>query len=293
MIRFPQSEIQKEQRGLIDGCKHDVFSKLDSCINIVETLAPTAVMKDDQGKIKVLVSDVLKTKLPEFKEWIKEVLEAAYRLNPKSKIKSSWPNPIKLPSELSLTIIRAITAILSCSKDLEENDYYFISHVGKATNLEIKSCLTIIEQAQKRARTFFIDFLLDILTEKECFQCAVLFYQAIQADSLIHLAELKYMSDIHQLIDNDPVKLEVLEKESSSGSPLPDIKLNRELATQVFVILVEIVLCDQDFDPKESGFLNKIGHQFKLSPSHQEKIIQAVASLVLLKSVLFSQTEEI
>ena len=289
MLVLTESEIKKNQRQLIGACINQIFSHLSTGQELFETFFPNAIISvvGDDEAVKYSATKVIKAKNSEIEKWINEVLENALVVYEEIESEEKTPKSINLPGKMRQQILTTLLEVLTCGRDLRDNDYYFLSDVSLALRLEPSYVLKTIEQVQYEIRRMFFDSLLEYLTDEQCFQSAVLLYKAIQADNQIHPAEFKYIENINQLLRNDQSRLEEVEKAVQRDADVESLDISDELARHLFKYLVEIVLCDQDFDPKESEYVNHVAEILGFDKTKRDEILQPIAATLMVKESLF------
>lgn len=289
MLVLTQSEIKKTQRSLIEECIADIFPHLNSGQELFQTFFPRASIVVDTGEQsrKIEANSFFDHKIAKIRVWISDVLKNAVTFYAENESEPVSPPTILIPKNIAIKVINAVLRILSCGRDLTDNDYYLVSEIGNSLGLESSMMLNLIEQLQYEIRKEFFGYLLEYLDEEQCFQCALLLYEAIRADEKIHPAEFKYIENITQLLKNDQAKLEEVQSISQNRASIPALELEEELAVYLFKYLTEIVMCDENFDPKESEFVKEVAEVFGFDKTRQDEIIQPVAAIQMIKTALF------
>lgn len=289
MVIFTESEILRKQEEFISSFTEDFFKLLDTGKDFFDLFFPettVSIVSETENK-KVPAKLVWEHKVKKIKEWVQVVFNGAMQIEKDHDIELPPPEPIQLPESIAHQVIRTLLKIFTCGRDLMDVDYYFLSDVGTALALKPTTIMKIIEQELYEIRKDFFNALLDLLNEEQCLQCAILLYKAIQADQKIHPAEFKYIENILQLLKNDQSKLHKVEEFCAKGHPMPKVRLNKELENYIFRYLIEIVMCDEEFDPEESKFIQEVAGFFGFDKPQQDGIIQPVASAQMLKRSLF------
>ncbi|MGK5093270.1 hypothetical protein WDW89_14820 [Deltaproteobacteria bacterium TL4] len=130
---------------------------------------------------------------------------------------------------------------------------------------------------------FFRDLLK--LSKDDRYSISTLFFKLIYADSFVHQKEIPYVSDIFDLLENDPMLIASAKDEAikMSVDTLPAILLGPRLTKQLLRCLLEITMCDGDFDYREfmtiRAFVNKMGYE----PVEFEKLVLDVAQKYKVK----------
>jgi len=293
MLVLTESEIVKNQREMADACLKEILSHLSTGEELFDTFFPKATVSvvGENEATRYSGSKVVKAKTREIKNWITKVLDNALIVYKEVESEDKTPDPIKLPLDIGKRIVDTILEILTCGRDLRDNDYYFISDVSVALGLDSDYVLKTIEQVQYEIRRVFFNSLQGYLSDEQCFRCAVLLYRAIQADDQLHPAEFKYIENINQLLRNNQSKLEGVEKAVQNESDLASLEIGNELASHLFKYLIEIVLCDQDFDPKESMYVNDVAQILGFDKTKRDEILQPIAATLMVKDSLFPKID--
>ena len=293
MLVLTESEIKKNQRELVNKCQADIFSHLAIGQELFQTFFPKATISIVGGEepARFSAGKVVSAKIKEIEDWIKEVFDNALIVYQETESDNVTPDPINLPEEIGKRIIATLLDILTCGRDLRDNDFYYLSDVSIALSLNANYVLKTIEQVQYEIRRLFFDSLLDYLTEDQCLQCAILLYRAIQADDQLHPAEFKYIENINRLLKNDQSKLELVEHAIQSKLVEDAIEISEELARHIFKYLIEIVLCDQDFDPQESLYVNDVAQILGFDAAKRDEILQPIAATQMVRDSLFPKID--
>jgi uncharacterized tellurite resistance protein B-like protein len=294
MLVLTESEIKKCQREMVNLCQTEIFSHLDTAQELFGTFFPKATISVVGGDEAARYSapEVVKSKLQEIETWIREVFDTALTVYQEDESENISPDPITLPEDIGKRIMSALLEILTCGRDFRDNDLYFISDVTIALSLDANYVLKSIEQVQYEIRRSFFDSLLDYLTEDQCLQSAILLYKAIQADDQLHPAEFKYIENINQLLKNDQSKIELVEHAVQSELIEDSLEISEELASHLFKYLIEIVLCDQDFDPQESLYVNDVAQILGFDGDKRDEILQPIAATLMVRDSLFPKLDE-
>ena len=81
--------------------------------------------------------------------------------------------------------------------------------------------------------------------------------------------------------------MEQVEKQGEDVDNLPELQLPSPYSDYLFTQLVEIVLCDEEYDPKDSDFIAHAASILGINTSLQNQIKQIVAAALIAKSALF------
>lgn len=286
MILLHQSIIEKKQNELVQHLR----SKFSNYFDSAEDVLKTYVVNNSDLKIECQNIDVILKKLSDIATAQKQGVEllllyARQVYSRKHRELDSYS--VVLSDGNKGDLFKTLVEILLAGRDLEEDDYYFLSRVMQGIELDTKEARKLIEQAQNSKRKEMITALKDYLTEDQRFLCALMIYKAINADQDIHPEEFKYFQSINLFLDNDLSKLELIEQDSRNVKEMPSMQLNSELAEAVFVFLVEIVLCDQHFDQSESSFLDDAAKVLGVSEFLTVEVEQIIADALVTKEALF------
>ncbi|MDX2471109.1 MAG: hypothetical protein QNL04_11095 [SAR324 cluster bacterium] len=289
LILSPQ-EIESRKQAIILKCNNEVASYLGAGKELFEIFFPSATIKAvDNGKSGSGKSGnaeaVISYKIKHIQTWVTEVLTNALAQSLSEEPLDLIPAPMKLPQVLGTSVIASLVEMFTTGKDLADNDYYFISDVSGALSIDPSVAKKMIDQANYHIRKEFFDTLTHYLDDEQSMQCAILLIKAIRADEEVHPAEFKYIENISQLLKNDQAKIELADELAESG--MPKVFLNAEFALYMFKYLTEIVMCDGEYDARESEFLQKVGNAFGYDKNKQDETIQPVAGSLMVKAALF------
>lgn len=293
MIFFTKSEIKKRQSQQIRDCIDRVYSAIDSGEELFHSFFPNAsisIVQDSDSIQKIKATKLIDYKIKRIKEWIDWIFEIALEIYNNSEFEAPTLKVIHLPPSMSRSIVETLLKIFSTGRDLLDTDYYYISDVANALELESITVVRIIDQVQYENRMQFLGALLEYLDEEQCFQCATLLYKAIQADQQMHPAEFKYVENILQLLKNDQSKLDAVEELCKKDDNLPAVKLDDEIAEYLFKYLIEIIMCDEDYAHGESLFVTKVANLFSYDKERQDAVIQPAAASLMVKNSLFAKS---
>ncbi len=285
MLHLQKSELHNRRQLLKRNCENDIFMLLDDSNATMLALFPKAIIHADEKKMTL--ESVLEYMFTSIKTWISNILNSAISTCETNEYPEHPPEEVAASLQISCTVIKTLLNILSYNRDLSDNDFYFIGDVSSAMGMPPIEVSVIIEQVLYEIRKNFFQSLVSYLTMEECRQCAVLLYKAIHADNYIHPAEFKYFENISQLVNNDQQVLEKVKRDGLVSGNSLKLHLNEEISKYLFRYLTEIVMCDGQFDPRESMFVLEIGKVFGFSKQQQENIIQPVAAAQMVKAALF------
>ena len=286
MIKLLSSQLQNKRQQLKKGCENKVALTLADSYNVFNCYYPDAILIANEEKLPA--HQYFEYKNNKTIQWVEDVLNQAIKACETEEGSDFQPETIKITENIGKLIIHTILKIFSYNRDLCDNDYYFISDTTNAMAFNLETVGYIIEQSLSDTRKGFFEMLVQFLTPEECLKCAILIYRAIKADNYVHPAEFKYFENISQLVRHDHQLLEQLKQRSHSQDKIR-LSINEELSKYIFKYLIEIVMCDGQFDSRESDYLKGIGESFGLNYQQQDEIIQPVASLQMVHAALFPQ----
>ncbi len=192
-----------------------------------------------------------------------------------------------LPRKIGKLIIDSCLKIETYGRDLSDLDYYFLSDLGGALGFAPKEINGLIEQRLYKVRKRLFRDLKPLLSDLQREISAWLLVRAIRADNRVHPAEIKYFEIVTDLLDHDQIRLEQLESKSEElQRQLPMILIDN-IAEFLFKYLVEIVMCDKEYDPVESKFIKEIAKAFEFDQTQQDMILQPIAAALMVKTDLF------
>ncbi|MDH5560343.1 MAG: TerB family tellurite resistance protein [Deltaproteobacteria bacterium] len=289
MLILTQSETKEHQKQLKKDCEKELFADLDNSKALFNTFFPKAKIKvQNQDEPKPVSADmVVEYKINEVKSWINHVLEIAVDICDGKVFEDIQFKSVRIPPRIGNRLFYTILKIFTFGRDLTDNDYYFIYELSTAANMEGTRVHKIIDQTRYEVRKNFFNKILKFLDDDQCYSCAMLLIKAIRADNQIHPAEFKYIENITQLLKNDQAKLDKIERECRNLKELPPFNVDKEIATFLFKYLVEIVMCDGEYDARESKFLQEVAQVIGFSKEDQDNVIQPVASSLMVKASLF------
>jgi len=286
MIKLQRSQLQNKRQQLKKSCENKIALILADSYNVFNCYYPGAVLTANEEKLPA--HQYFEYKNNKMIQWIETILTQVLKTCESEDDINFQPEPIKITENISKLMIGTVLKIFSYNRDLCDSDYYFISDISIAMGLDPETVGYIIEQSQSDTRKEFFKMLVQFLTPEECLKCAILIYRAIKADNYIHPAEFKYFENISQLVGHDHQLLEQLKHRSQSQDEIR-LSINEELSKYIFKYLIEIVMCDGQFDSRESAYLKGIGESFGLDYQQQDDIIQPMASLQMIHAALFPQ----
>lgn len=285
MPYFFNSERKATYISLTKACIDFTFHQLHTGDEIFQSFFPKASLKVKSSKFDM--NEAFEFKILKTKNWVEAVLKSALKAVEKDTYPAYPPEDLMMAPTIARKLIETLIGLFSYKRDICADDYYFINDVTTAMNMDPGFVSSVIEKSLYQNRKEFFFILYEYLTGEERYKCALLIYHAIHADDYVHPAEYKYFEHINQLLDNDQIKLDQMRKESSSLSEDFKLIIDEELARYLFKTLTEIVMCDDDFEPRESEFIQNIAYILDFDKTRQDEIIQPVASAQMVKSALF------
>lgn len=285
MLILNEKEIKKRQEEIKNSCLKDLDENLFSYQEFFQLVFPNSDIIIEGKKTPSI--DAIHEKINEMKDWVVSIFETALQVSNESESEPAMVGPVAIPTETSKKIVQGVLRVLSCGKSLSDNALYFISDISQAINLKTDIVTRIIEQFESENRESFFDHLLKELSDDQCFQCAVLLYKAIYADNQVHVAEYKYIKSVLQLLKYDSSRLEKVKVSSKTTMPINSFKINDDLTRHLFRYVIEIVLCDQDFDARESKFVQEMGNALGYDKNALDNVLQPIAASIMVKESLF------
>jgi len=293
MIILTQNEITKKQKQIKKDSLLEINQLLNSGIDFFNTIFPKATIKTriNNQTFGSPAEELLNFTIKNIQQWISNILDDvidSYHLDDR-------PHPsmanIRLTHDINKVFLKALLRILACNRNLNDGDFLLIDEITQSMNVSKKDVLNIIEQAQYEIRKDFFQSLLEYLSEEQRNLCAILLLKAIRADDRVHPAEIKYFENISQLLKYDQIRLEQIEEEAKHFNFETTRLLNEELSIYMFEYLIEIVMCDRKYDPKESQFIHDVANSLGFNKTDQDKIIQPVATSLMVKADLFQDSQ--
>ncbi len=277
-----EGEIRLQRQDVAERFKKQMLDLLETSLEIYET-----ILLDSPADV---ATDILKTRIGAIKQWIDDVLDDVIRVMEDDAKDEEWALSVRIPPRVAQQMLYCIAKVISCGRDFEDNDYYLINRIRLILSLDNSITLKILDQVLYHNKKEDFDRLIQQLDADQRFSFASLLYKAIQADEKLHPSELKYMQNINQLLGNDETVLELVEKEGMDTDHFPIFNLTEPYADYLFTLLVEIVLCDDEYDPQESEFITKAAKVLGIDESRKEHVEQSIASALIAKSTLFDDS---
>lgn len=289
MFPFSSKESELKKIAQKNQCESEIARLLKLSTDCFQSFFPRATISfSKQGsKQKWLSKDVFRLKSSIINRWLSQTLDKAIRVSNGFDVEFE-PEELNLPPELGRIILHSVLLILTCGRDLEDADYFFLSDLGLSLGLKPGLIFTMIEQVQYEARKEAFKEIKKHLSDRQREICAILLLKAIRADNRVHPAEIKYFEIVSELLNNDQARLVKIEDDFAHLNSEIPMALADEIAVFIFKYLVEIVMCDQEYDPEESAFIKEVAATFGIEKDRQESIIQPVAAALMVKTDLFA-----
>jgi len=284
-----EGDTLKEQKKLKRECISLLNQQLENGKDFFLAIFPNATIRADfdSGAKRAAAENVLSHRIDMIQNAAHHILDASTGEDPLTAIQAISIERLKLTAEMSENIIQTIVKIFSCDHKLTEIDFLFLNEVSLGLAFPSSRVQYIIDQVQYECRKSFFDTILDDLNDDQCDFCAILLFNAIQADDQIHPAEIKYFENISQLLNYDQARLESIEEAAANFDFDIPIQIPEEISAYIFDYLVEIVMCDRSYDPKESDFIQNVAIVFGFDKQQQDEFIQPVVSALVIKADLF------
>lgn len=285
MPYFFNSEKKATYIRLTKSCLDFVFQQLSTGEEIFQSFFPKASIRVKSSRFDM--EGAFQFKISKTRSWVESSLKSALTAVEKEIYPDYPPEEIIIAPKIAHKLIETLIAIFSYKRDISADDYYFINDITTAMGMDPGIVSSIVEKVLYKNRKVFFHLLQEYLSKEQCYKCALLIYHAIHADNYVHPAEYKYFEHINQLLNNDQVKLEQMRRENNDLDDSFQLIIDQELAEYLFKTLTEIVMCDDDFEPRESAYIQKIARVLNFNKTEQDEIIQPVASAQMVKSALF------
>ncbi len=284
-----QGEIVKEQSRLKREFNASLARQLNHGREFFLTLFPRATIKAgfDKTSKSAAAKDYLDFRINQIQNVIQSILDATMSLDSIAELQSVDMAGFQLTTDLSDQLIRTLVEIFTCGRNLQENDFIFLSEVSTELNIPPGQVHYLIDQVQFEKRKAFFSAMLIHLNEDQRDLCAILLLKAIEADDKVHPAEFKYFENISQLLEHDQARLEHVGVSTGTFDFNTSIEIPDEISAYMFEYLIEIVMCDRKYDPKESRFIQDVAGIFGFNKQRQDEIIQPAAAALMIKAELF------
>lgn len=262
---------------------------LDNGKDFFLSVFPNAIIRAvlDSGEKSAPARQYLNFRISGIQTAIQAVLEAASSDDPLEHLQVIDLEGLQMTIAMSRQLIETIIRIISCGRNLLENDYIFLGEVSAALDFPPGEVYSVIDQIQYETRKGCFAEMRTRLDEDQRDLCAILLLTAIRADDSVHPAEFKYFENISQLLDYDQARLEHIGIASETFDFNSSVNIPPEIAKYVFEYLIEIVMCDRKYAPEESSFIQDVAISFGFDKSQQDDIIKPVAAALMIKADLF------
>ena len=231
---------------------------------------------------------IIRFKHKAIQEWTSKRLEESIHISQGEDYEENL-EPFVLPVKIARLLLQTCLKIQALARDYSDIDYYFLHDVGTALSLKPSQVYGMIEQSNYEVRKEIFLTLRQQLTIEQKEICAYLLLKAIRADNKVHPAEIKYFEIVADLLDNNQARLENIEEDGNYLEQMLPITLSNDVAEFLFKYLVEIVMCDKDYDPEETHYIKEIAQSFGFDQMHQDSIIQPVTAALMVKADLFQK----
>ncbi|MBF0287703.1 MAG: TerB family tellurite resistance protein [SAR324 cluster bacterium] len=291
MVILEEKRKLRNQQKIKLTCEKNIFDFFDSAQGTILSMFPKTKLVAD-NKTSETDSFSLETEvIQQFKrrkQWIGEVFNNAIQISVSETYEELPIDSIHFIPKISHRLVRDLLKILSEGGNLSDNGLLYIGDIGNALGLETQEIDILIEQVQYERRKEFTQRLLELLTEDQSFWVALMLWKAIHIDEKVDYREYKYFENIIHLLSYEQKKLTSLKENHHKPIELPDPFFDARLCVQIYRYIVEIVMIDEEYTPKEAEFIQQIGNLFGYDKMQQDEIIQPVASAIMLRKSLFS-----
>ena len=288
-IMLAQDDIKKEQRRLKEECISFFKQQLENGRDFFLSVFPNATIRAvlDAGEKSAPARPYVHYRIEKIQSAVEAILHSATSDDPLTELKKVDLENLQLTERLSERLIKALVHLISCGRNLLENDFIFLGEVSAALNFPPSQVHLVIDQVQYESRKAFFNSAQTRLDEDQRDLCAILLLTAIRADDSVHPAEFKYFENISQLLNYDQARLEHIGISTASFDFNSSVRIPHDIAVYLFEYLVEIVMCDRQYDPKESLFIQNVARTFGFDKRQQDDIIQPTAAALIIKADLF------
>ncbi len=291
MIILEEKRKLRNQKKIKLACEKSIFDFFESAQGTILNMFPNTKILPDQTASDAHPLSLETEVTQQFemsKKWIDEVFNKAIQISICEKYKESPIEPILFIPKIAHRLIRDLLKILSEGGNLSDNGLLYIGDVGNALGLASQEIDISIEQVQYERRKEFTQRLLEYLTEEQSYWVALMLWKAIHIDEKVDYREYKYFENIIHLLNYEQKKLTSLQENHQNPLKLPDPFFDARLCVQIYRYIVEIVMIDEEYTPREAEFIQEIGNLFGYDKKQQDEIIQPVASAIMLRKSLFS-----
>lgn len=289
-LRLEEDNIVQQEKIKLH-CENELFKFFDASLEFTEILFPnaSAIGSTIEGETSnpLSISKIATRKIKRCKSWIKEVLEKAILVTTLENYENFDLKEINLPHEISLKISWSVLEILSCGYDLTDNGLLFLNDIKDLLGIDVDIINKQIDQILYKKRSTFTQTLISSLTEDQLFWVACMLWRAVHIDDNLHQKEYKYFQNIYQLLQHDQNKFDHLNDRYKKITPIIMDYFSYRFSSQIFKYIVEIVMADEEYTAEEAEFIKEMGKVFNFDKHTQDKIIQPIASALMLRSSLF------
>jgi uncharacterized tellurite resistance protein B-like protein len=288
MLRPTENEIVTYRQQIITDCESKIDGLLTFGKDLFATMFPNAriIVTSQEASTHWPTEKALHYKSEEIRHIIKLVFAEVLKVC-KDEDHTLPQSLVAIPRKMGELIIDGCLKIETFGRDLSDLDYYFLNDLGRGLNIAPREINGLIEQRLYKVRKKLFRELKPLLSDIQREISAWLLVRAIRADNRVHPAEIKYFEIVTELLDNDQIRLEQLESKADElEKQLPMILIDN-IAEFLFKYLVEIVMCDKNYDPVESKFIKEIAKAFEFNQTQQDTILQPIAAALMVKTDLF------
>lgn len=284
-----QAEIERKQDFVKKECFIKLQRQLAEGAEFFHTLFPNATIRAvlGEGEKSARAKSYLAYRIEQMEKTLISILDAATATDPYEALQTVSISGLQLTAGMTHQLIHTLASIINCGRNLQEADLIFLGEIGAALDISSGQVLHIIDQVQYESRKSFFEMIQKRLNEDQQDLCAILLLKAIRADERVHPAEFKYFENLSQLLNHDQARLEHVGISAETFDFGTAVTVPRDIATYIFQYLVEIVMCDRQYDPRESRFIQDVAQIFRFDKQQQDTIIQPVASALMTKADLF------
>lgn len=291
MLNLKQETLQQDPHRvhllerLRDEWEHEIFLIQDLALDIVHALLPGAKLK--QGRSSIELEGELRRGLEEQQRWLRDIFDQSVYISLTNQYsEQNFPSP-GLAKLVSLRLLEGLLRILSEGTPITHEKLDFLNDVRLALELSGTEIDRLIEQREYQRRREFTAYLLKMLGEDQRYWVARMLWEAIHADHRVDHREYKYLENILQLIEHDPIRFQQLCKEDSKDLQSPEPDFDGALRAEVYRYIVEIVMIDEEYTEDEAAFVKSLGELLGYDARERDDIIQPVASALMIRKLHF------
>lgn len=291
MLRPTPREVETYRLEIRTECESKVSDLIDFGSAYFHTVFPQAnvFVATDTSRENWQAKQILQFKSQQIKKLVSAIFDVVEKTCQDEDYDLSFL-PEKLPKKIGEVILSGCLRMQVFGRDLTDLDYYLLNDLGKVFGLTTLEIYSKIEQTHYSVRKKLFKELKPQLSTLQKDICAWLMIRAIRADNRVHPAEIKYFEIVTELLDNNQAKLEMLDSRADELNNQLPMTLTDDVAEFLFKYLVEIVMCDKDYNSEESQFIKEIATAFNFDQTKQDLILQPVAAALMVKTDLFSVT---